>query len=60
MNTKVTTRDIIQDTTPISEKSIAAIIDIVDYVEYENLRIRVLEVHRHRVGKVSIIDLKKL
>ena len=47
MNTKVTTRDIILDTTPVSETSIEAIIDIVDYVEYQKNEVFITEGKRN-------------
>ena len=47
MNTKETTRDIILDTTPISETSIEAIIDIVDYVEYQKNEVFITEGKRN-------------
>ena len=47
MNTKETTRDIILDTTPVSETSIEAIIDIVDYVEYQKNEVFITEGKRN-------------
>lgn len=47
MNTKETTRGIILDTTPVSETSIEAIIDIVDYVEYQKNEVFIAEGKRN-------------
>ena len=47
MNAKETTRDIILDTTPVSETSIEAIIDIVDYVEYQKNEVFITEGKRN-------------
>jgi CRP-like cAMP-binding protein len=44
---KVTVRDIIRDTTPLSETSIEAIIDIVDYVEYQKNEVFIKEGKRN-------------
>jgi CRP-like cAMP-binding protein len=47
MHMKVTVRDIIRDTTPLSETSIEAIIDIVDYVEYQKNEVFIKEGKRN-------------